>query len=776
MTRPASRRASTAWAAGLATLAALLAAPAPVQGGEPPAPSPTEATGRPEPTDPTPTAPTTPEDEPDPDSPAADPLRVVIDRLTPSTVPERGDVRAAGTISNRSDEPWGNLKVYFLRSTEPITDPAELTTAAAGGCIGAGTRIIDPLVEVPDLNPGGSTRFRITVPRSALELSGAPGVYEVGIHVLGESSAGRVDGADGRACTFLPLVPDDTSATLALGVQLRRPTVRSADGTLRFLDRWQTTFSEGRLRRLLDLGATADGRPLTWVVDPALLDTAQSVARGNPKTGLEPHPAAGPDEEPAEPGTDEGETEESDTEDSDTEDSGNGDGSTEDGEEEPPPDGEPEPDETPEQAAARDWLAMLAEELGTSAVMALPYGDLDAAASVRRGFPEQLVTAQEASVAVLERWDVSSTPALVPPSGLLPDVLLEEVGPETTAVVRPTALPEGITGPVLERTDGGRLIVVQPSKAAWGPGPGPRRSALAVRQRLLADAALHALSDAGDVPLVRLLPPWWDPGAEWQRARFFRGLDVPWLAAGGLGQALSAPATEGSERVGPEELVYPDSAVAAELPFVTVASAARLADAGRALAQLLTENDVVDETLTRQGLLYASVWSRRHPRLAAERAQNAAEIVAGWLGRISVRGPSFVTMSGDTGEFDVTLVNGLDQPVTVGLRATVPNANLTLTTPDPVELPPRGRGAMRIDATATDIGIHLVTLQPVTTEGVEIGDPTTLSIRSSRVGLILWIVMGVVGSLLFVLVAIRITRRVRQRRRTHGPLLKARQQ
>ena len=98
----------------------------------------------------------------------------------------------------------------------------------------------------------------------------------------------------------------------------------------------------------------------------------------------------------------------------------------------------------------------------------------------------------------------------------------------------------------------------------------------------------------------------------------------------------------------------------------------------------------------------------------------------------------------------MTVVNGLDQPVTVGLRATAPNARLSLSTPEPVQLPPRGRGPMRIDATATDIGVHLVTLQPVTSEGPRWARRRGSSIRSSRVGLILWIVMGVGGALLFV--------------------------
>ena len=753
------------WAAGFAAVAAMVVAPAPVLAEESPDDTPT-ATTTPEPSPTEPTEPTEPEEETEEPAPLpTDPLAVAIERLAPSVVPERGEVRVAGTVHNRSDVPWRNLKVYFLRSTDPITDRAALATAAAGDCVGVGTRVIDPLVELPDLDPGAEAGFRLDVPVRALELSGAPGVYEVGIHVLAEDSAGRDADADGRACTFLPLVPEDAAgttatATLALGVQLRRPTVRSADGTLRFLERWQTAFTEGRLRRLLDLGATAGGRPLTWVVDPALLDTAQSVARGNPAVGLAPPPAAGPDggDDAAGEGGEEG--------------AGEGEENDQEGEEEPAPDDEPAAEETPEQAAARDWLTTLAAELAGAPVMALPYGDLDAAAVVRRGFEDQLVTAQEASAAVLETWEVSSTPALVPPSGLLPETVLDEIGPETTAVVKPVALPETVAGPVLERADGGSLLVAQPGQSVVGPGPGPRRSALAVRQRLLADAALHALS-GGDEPLVRLLPRWWDPGPQWRRARFFRGLDVPWLAAGGLGQALSAPVVQGSEPVASDELAYPDAEVAAELPFVTVASAARLAEAGRDLARLLTDNDVVDETLGRQALLYASVWSRPRPRLQAARASAAEGIVEGWLGRIGVRGPSFVTMSGDRGTFDVTVVNGLDQPVTVGLRATAPNARLSLSTPDPVQLPPRGRAPMRIEATATDIGIHLVTLQPVTSDGAEVGEATRLSIRSSQVGLILWIVMGVAGALLFVLVAIRIVRRVRQRRRTHGPLLKA---
>ena len=63
-------------------------------------------------------------------------------------------------------------------------------------------------------------------------------------------------------------------------------------------------------------------------------------------------------------------------------------------------------------------------------------------------------------------------------------------------------------------------------------------------------------------------------------------------------------------------------------------------------------------------------------------------------------------------------------------------------------------------------------LQPVSTEGTPLGQATSVSIRSSKVGFILWIVMAVGGTALFVAIALRIWRRIRRRRRTHGPVLK----
>lgn len=675
-----------------------------------------------------------------------DPLVVDIERMTPSALPSRAkDVRVSGTITNRSDEEWTDLSVYLLTSAEPMTTSEQLAAAVASDQRSeVATRIVDPglFVQVPDLAPGEHAGFRLAVPVDRLGISGAPGVYWLGVQVLGSNSLGRDAGADGRDRTFLPLVPQHNDGTsLALGLQLRNHTVRGSDGRLEYIDGWRAIFGEdGRLGRLLRLSQSAPAdQDLSLVIDPAVLDAAVSVAHDNPALELGP----------AEQGDG-----------SSADDSGHGSASDS---------GTGTEDPTPEQTAA-SWREDFFAEAGRHSVLSLPYGDLDVSAVMRHAVSDLLTSAFAASTTALAEGDVTGAPVLIPPSGFVSPSAVDELDSALPVVVSPQALVEEPTGPVLNRADGGRMLVAPVPDDMWGPGPDPR-SALAVRQRLLADAALHALSGSRDQPLVRFLPPGWDPGRHWQRARFFRGLDVPWLTPVDVTDVLneydSSPPVEPAE-----DLSYPDSEVDAELPLATVLATESLIAAGSTVEELVTDDSGVDEEVIRLALLASSVWSRPRPGLAAERAVGARDRVSGWLDEISVRGPSFVTMSSESGTFQVTVVNGLDEPVTVGLRATVPGGDLTLSTPEPMELAPQSRGAVRIDASSSDIGVHLVTLQPVSTEGTPLGQPTTVSIRSSRVGLILWIVMAIGGTALFVAIVLRIWRRVRRRRRTHGPVLK----
>ena len=679
---------------------------------------------------------------------------MVIERLTPGSLPSTGDVRVSGTVTNTSTDDWSDLSVYLFTSAEPMTTPAEL---AAGIASDPRTDVGDRIVEAglfdktPDLAPGESAPFDLSVPARRLVISGEPGVYWVGVHVLGTNPVGRLEGADGRARTFLPLVPErNPGSELALGMQFRNHIVRASDGRLEYLDGWQETLAEGgRLRRLLDLGSTAPvDQPVGWVLDPAVIDAALSVSQGNPSLEL-----VAPEESEDGEGSEDGE--ESGGDDSD-------DGAQD---QETSVSGDP----SPEQAAA-GWVEDFFAEAESHSLLSLPYGDLDVSSVVRHGMSDLLTSAFGSSTLVLDGRELTSTPVLLPPSGLLAPDAFAQVEPGLPVVLSPTAVEDAAAGPLLNRVDGGRVLLAPGPDDMWGPGPGATRSALAVRQRLLADAALHVLSGERDEALVRFLPPGWDPGRRWQRAKFFQGLDVPWLTGVDVADVLSGTSLEPSIDPG-EALSYPEASLAAELPLSTVLATESLIAEGSTVEELVTDDSDVDEQVVRQALLTSSVWSRWRPGLAAERAVAARDRVSGWLDEVTVRGPSFVTMSSGTGTFQVTVVNGLDQRVTVGLRASVPGGDLELSTPEPIELAPNSRGAMRIDARSSDIGVHLVTLQPVSTEGTPLGESTQLSIRSSRVGLILWIVIGIGGAALLVAIVLRIWRRVRTRRRTHGPLL-----
>jgi hypothetical protein len=80
-----------------------------------------------------------------------------------------------------------------------------------------------------------------------------------------------------------------------------------------------------------------------------------------------------------------------------------------------------------------------------------------------------------------------------------------------------------------------------------------------------------------------------------------------------------------------------------------------------------------------------------------------------------------------------------------------------------VDIGPGQRASVRLRATTQDIGVHSVTLMPTNGNGEPLGNLTRFSVRSSQVGLVIWVIMGVGAAILFVTVGIRVTRRVRAR-------------
>lgn len=673
-------------------------------------------------------------------------LTVHLVELSP-TIPQKGNVRMVGTVTNDSDQTWREVNVLPFVSRTPITTREELAEAAGSEATSeVGDRILTPglFVTVGDLEPGQTRSFRLALPRDELNITGAPGVYWIGAHALGTDTEGRDDVADGRARTFIPLVPPKSGRTsVAVALPVRQQVLRDTTGKVLDPDEWNDRLAPGgRLGRILGLGQGAAGLPFTWLVDPAVLQAATDLAAGNPGLSLgQPRAEEGATGTPSpnSSGSDEGDE-------SDGSDGGDGSG---EGDDEAP---------DPAAATAQAWLDGLLESARGQATLGLPYADPDVA-SLARLRPALLSQAEALGARTFADNDLDVAQAVAPPdTGLGPAVT------EALADLALVLLPDG--GHPRARTQwtvpgGATLVRTDSLAAAGGPAPTDPLDALAVRQRILADAALRAL-DGIRSPMPVVLPADWDPGRGWQRAQFFESLDQPWLSL----VALSPVNTADGQPAPPElALAAPTpEQVRRQVHPRSVRAALDLIDTGLTYRQLLdTDNDLRNRLLG--AALGATSYAARADDLDGRMAVNALDAqLTSRLGAVQVLGTDFVTLSGSSGQLTVSLLNGLDVPVVVGLRASG-DSGVRLDAPDPARIGPGQRTAIRLTAHAQRIGVHDITLTPVTTGGRSLGTPLEFTLRTSQVGRLIWIVIVAGAVLLSVMMTRRIVQRVRNRRR-----------
>jgi hypothetical protein len=676
------------------------------------------------------------------------PLAVSIDSMSPSVIPRSGRITVTGEVTNRSNDTWSDLKVYLLSSQEPFTTSSELEAASATDpALEIGERLFREGLydEVGELAPGASTSYTLSIPRAELPAE-APGAYWLGVHVLGQLDGQPRDAvADGRARTFVPLMATGgPSTSMSLLVPVRATVKRNADGSLSQLERWQQLLGpEGRLGRLMELSDSSSDQPFSWVVDPAVLDAAQSVARDNPPLD------SGPSDEEGTPSASSGPS------------PSPSDDSTEE------PSGSEEPELSDEAELGADWLESFVRQAAEHAVLATSYGDVDLASMTHNDFAQSYQQAADLTAATMEGYGVTASPVVAPPSGYLPTAALTQIDTGTPLVLGDAAAPT-VPGPLTQSRRGHRIVLTDLSAGMGGPGPTRRARALDIRQRLLSEAAVHALGENSTQTLVVSTPQSWDPGRDWESAGFFSGLDVPWLRLVGLPVNTAGVPTE-------RHLVYPRRETRAELPTSNLLASQDLVGVGGAYADLLTRNDTVDESLAKAAMLGSSYRVRNRPRPAATRTRDTGQLIRSRMEQVRIEGPSFVTMSSEDGPIGVTIVNGLQEPVTVGIEAIVgdtTSGDLQIRPADPVTIGPGQRASVQLRARADDIGVHSVTLVPTNSNGVRLGSSTNFNVRSSQVGLVIWVIMGVGAAVLLIASAVRIVRRIRGRKATHGPLLK----
>ena len=153
--------------------------------------------------------------------------------------------------------------------------------------------------------------------------------------------------------------------------------------------------------------------------------------------------------------------------------------------------------------AAQQWLTAMKQVLttGTGQAFGLPYGDL-AGRSALRHDPLLLAEGIRRTGHSLRPWRVPLSPAVSPPDGRMTGAAVGRLPRATEVLLDDT----GYDGPAPAAvTVKARTVVLAASAAAeGGPGPVDPTSNLALRQRILAEAALRFLDE--QQPLVVNLP------------------------------------------------------------------------------------------------------------------------------------------------------------------------------------------------------------------------------------------------------------------------------
>jgi hypothetical protein len=254
---------------------------------------------------------------------------------------------------------------------------------------------------------------------------------------------------------------------------------------------------------------------------------------------------------------------------------------------------------------------------------------------------------------------------------------------------------------------------------------------------------------------VVTLPVGWDPGASWRGADFFGGLATPWV------RITSLP--RGATSVYAGKLPYSRAQQSHEIGSANVAATRVLAHTSTVLGDLLAKDSAATDRLTGAALQASSYTARANPPVSAMQVLALDSSVRSDMDRVQVTGSDFVTLSGGSGSLTVTLVNGLAQPITVGLRARTDSPQVKVGAHDPVSLQPGQRSTLRLHVTS-GVGLHEVTLTPVTTKGANAGTPLTFSMRTSQVGRLIWYIIFAGGALLAVMIVRRIVLRISSHR------------
>ncbi|WP_232306590.1 DUF6049 family protein [Thermobifida cellulosilytica] len=711
---------------------------------------------------------------------------LAVSEITPAAVGEKTTVTIRGLVINTTDRTLDDITVRLRYSPYPLADRKALERHSDSPDTAPYQSGPTTSPDNTPLPPGSAASFELKADAEDLDLYGGFGVYPV----ILEATSGQ-EGELGEVHTFLTYTGSEKPKKLQTAwvwPLMDRPQ-RADDDTYLTSDLAAELTEDGRLGRLLTIGAqdgeidssytgptpgpeetatqspspspspapssspaatsapddteaqpgptpekaptTADPVPITWAVDPALLDDIHRLGERS-YWSLSNADGSGPALEEHEATTD-----------------------------------------------AQVWLAHARLWLAEDPVLAVPYANPDLPALLGADLAGDAQTAVE-----LSRSTVASllgreadTGLAWPADGVMDKATLEFLHSHgaTTFLLDESAMPaqnwlghtpSGAAPLSLPGGEKGTALVIDRglSRVLGADTHTPGSSALAL-QRFVAETAMIAAEAPDAKRTVVLAPPQdWDPSAAYATGLLDATENLPWLSPVSLTEVRAGEA-DAEDRKG---LTYPDKAADAQL------GADHLDRLGSIRRQVQLFNSVLEEgqdPFRPAVLRLESAWWRRDDEGADTVLDRVDQAVQEHKGKIYVIPGDPITLASKNGTLGVLVANDLsDQSVTVHLSIFSENSE-RLSIGDyteSMEIGPGGKTTVYVPLSATVNGRTVLHLSLHNADGEPITDtPTTIPVNATGLGSGALIISGVAALVLVTALAPRAVRRW-QRERARG--------
>jgi hypothetical protein len=637
-------------------------------------------------------------------------VAITLTSLSPELPTQDDEITVTGQVTNITEERLYRLEALFWRHQAPISGRAGLEEALASESNDPlGARHTDTFqdlftAEKPFLEPNASVPFNLRVKVSDLELSPTDGVYLMGVHVLQRGNNVAV----GRARTFVPVLAANPSSSLtmtSLVVLNTRPSL-VRKGVLSDDHLAAEVGQNGRLTALLKAAETPE---TSFAVDPALIRELQTMAGGYQVLDSEGTTSAGTG-----------------------------------------------------QTDASRWLEGFQRLQSSHDGYRLLYGSPDVAALVHDGQESVLSDAAHAGNLV---ESTRSLPLLVLPAGGAADAAIAKAA----AALHPKAILLADTSangpaPLLAGPDQVPIIRFAAAANKGGPGPDPHDTPVHLRQRLLAESWVEAVTERDDLSRgkVRLI-------TTAAQAAGATPLEAPWLEQRTLSELLkSAPAAW------QEKYHYSSAAQEAELSKGQLGSLKKFDWSYDTYADLLVEATNVRAEGNAAVAQAASLkWRKRDTARRAFLGPQQAALNEILLDKIQIRSsPRVQTVAREGVEFPITIRNTLvadgsgPEAGAVKVRLVFTSENrqrLSIKTIKAPQIRAEDSFTGNAEVTAKANGVVPVTAQLMTESGRPIGRPFDIEVQVTQNGTTGWAIAIAAGIVLVGTTFLRIRQVAKER-------------